>query len=151
MTYLLMATPPALSLLARHFRLLSPGTPISHNMPGTESGPTNIFRSHQFALRLSGKFCIPHQCAVMYDLADGDRHSMKTLSFTEFRKRASEILTLVEKGETVRVIRHGKTVAKIVPAQTEENTPSWKRPGLRLVRPRASLSKAILAERRKSR
>ncbi|HET9788852.1 MAG TPA: type II toxin-antitoxin system Phd/YefM family antitoxin [Pyrinomonadaceae bacterium] len=41
---------------------------------------------------------------------------MKTLSFTEFRKRASEILTLVEKGETVRVIRHGKTVAKIVPA-----------------------------------
>lgn len=76
---------------------------------------------------------------------------MKTLSFTEFRKRASEILTLVEKGETVSVVRHGKTVAKIVPAQTEENTPSWKRPGLRLVRPRASLSKTILAERRKSR
>ena len=76
---------------------------------------------------------------------------MKTLSFTEFRKRASEILTLVEKGETVSVIRHGKTVAKIVPAETEENTPSWKRPGLRLVRPRSSLSKAILAERRRSR
>ena len=54
---------------------------------------------------------------------------MKSLSFTEFRKRASEILTLVEKGETVRIIRHGKTVAKIVPAKTEENTPSWKRPG----------------------
>ena len=45
---------------------------------------------------------------------------MKSLSFTEFRKRASEILTLVEKGETVRVIRHGKTVAKIVPAESEE-------------------------------
>ena len=76
---------------------------------------------------------------------------MKSLSFTEFRKRASEILTLVEKGETVRVIRHGKTVAKIVTADTEENIPSWKRPGLRLVRPGASLSKAILEERRKSR
>ena len=76
---------------------------------------------------------------------------MKSLSFTEFRKRASEILTLVEKGETVRVVRHGKTVAKIIPAETEEKTPSWKRPGFRLVRAGASLSKAILEERRKSR
>ena len=76
---------------------------------------------------------------------------MKSLSFTEFRKRASEILTLVEMGETVRVIRHGKAVAKIVPDETEEKTPSWKRPGLRLVRAGASLSKAILEERRKSR
>lgn len=76
---------------------------------------------------------------------------MKSLSFTEFRKRASEILTLVEKGETVRVMRHGKTVAKIVPAETEEKIPAWKRPGLRRVRAGASLSKAILQERRKSR
>lgn len=76
---------------------------------------------------------------------------MKSLSFTEFRKKASEVLTLVEKGETIRVTRHGKTVAKIVPAETEEETPSWKRAGLRLVRPGASLTKAILDERRKSR
>jgi antitoxin (DNA-binding transcriptional repressor) of toxin-antitoxin stability system len=76
---------------------------------------------------------------------------MKSLSFTEFRKRASEILTLVEKSETVHVVRHGKTVAKIIPAEAEEKTPSWKQPGLRLVRPGASLSKAILEERRKSR
>jgi antitoxin (DNA-binding transcriptional repressor) of toxin-antitoxin stability system len=54
---------------------------------------------------------------------------MKSLSFTEYRKRASEILTLVEKGETVRVIRHGKIVAKIVPAETKEKIPSWKQPG----------------------
>jgi prevent-host-death family protein len=76
---------------------------------------------------------------------------MKSLSFTEFRNRASEILTLVEKGETVRILRHGKTVAKIIPAETEEKTPSWRRPGLRLVSPGASLSKAILQERRRSR
>jgi antitoxin (DNA-binding transcriptional repressor) of toxin-antitoxin stability system len=76
---------------------------------------------------------------------------MKSLSFTEFRKRASEILTLVEKGETVRVIRHGKTVAKIIPPEGEEKMPSWKGPGLRLVRPGVSLSKAILEERRKAR
>src|SRR5262245_51628186 len=52
---------------------------------------------------------------VMYNLVEGGEPSMKRLSFAEFRKKASEILTLVEKGETVRVIRHGKTVAKIVP------------------------------------
>ena len=76
---------------------------------------------------------------------------MKSLSFTEFRKKASEILTLVEKGETVCVLRHGKAVAKIIPAASEQKRLSWKRPGLRLVRPGASLSKAILDERRKSR
>jgi prevent-host-death family protein len=76
---------------------------------------------------------------------------MKSLSFTEFRKRASEILSLVEKGETVRVLRHGKAIAKIIPAETGEKTLSWKRPGLRLVKPGASLSKAILEQRRKSR
>ena len=59
---------------------------------------------------------------------------MKSLSFTEFRKRASEVLTLVEKGGTVRLLRHGKTMAKIVPAETEE-IPSWKQPVLRLVHP----------------
>ena len=76
---------------------------------------------------------------------------MKSLSFTEFRKKASEILTLVEKGETVRVLRHGKAIAKIIPAEAEQKRLSWKRPGLRLVRQGASLSKAILEERRKSR
>ena len=76
---------------------------------------------------------------------------MKSLSFTEFRKKASEILNLVEKGETIRVLRHGKAIAKIVPAEADEKTPAWKRPGLRLVRPGASLSKAVLEERRKSR
>ncbi|HEX2227099.1 MAG TPA: type II toxin-antitoxin system Phd/YefM family antitoxin [Candidatus Binatia bacterium] len=69
---------------------------------------------------------------------------MKTLSFTEFRKRASEVFTLVEKGETVLVIRHGKPVAKIVPADAEETIPSWKRSGFRLIQPGASLSRAIL-------
>jgi prevent-host-death family protein len=75
---------------------------------------------------------------------------MKSFSFTEFRKKASEVLSLVEKGETVRVLRHGKTIAKIVPVGTRERTPAWKRPGLRLVSSGASLSKAILDERRKS-
>ena len=76
---------------------------------------------------------------------------MKTVSFTEFRSHASRVMDLVEKGETVRVLRHGKAVAKIVPADWHPAKPAWKRPGLRLVAPGASLSKAVLEERRSSR
>ncbi|MHB8655150.1 MAG: type II toxin-antitoxin system Phd/YefM family antitoxin [Terriglobia bacterium] len=75
---------------------------------------------------------------------------MKTLTFTEFRKNASDALDLVEKGESIRVLRHGKAIAKIVPAEWRESKPAWKRPGLRLVASGASLSKAVLAERRSS-
>jgi antitoxin (DNA-binding transcriptional repressor) of toxin-antitoxin stability system len=39
---------------------------------------------------------------------------MKTISFSEFRSKASAIMDLVEKSETVRVLRHRKAVAKIV-------------------------------------
>jgi len=75
---------------------------------------------------------------------------MTSLSFTDFRKKASKVLDLVEKGETVQLIRHGKAIAKIVPVGTRETTPAWKRPGLRLVTSGASLSKAVLEERRSS-
>jgi len=75
---------------------------------------------------------------------------MKNFSVTEFRKKASEVLNLVENGETVRLFRHGKAIAKIVPVETRESTPAWKRPGLRLVTSGASLSKAVLEERRSS-
>ncbi len=73
---------------------------------------------------------------------------MKTMTFTEFRKSASEVLDLVEKGETIRVLRQGKAVAKVVPADAREATAAWRRPGLRLVVSGASLSKAVLDERR---
>lgn len=76
---------------------------------------------------------------------------MKSLSFTEFRRKASKVLNLVEQGETVRLLRHGKPIAKIVPVTARETAPSWKRPGLRLVASGASLSKAVLEERRSSR
>ena len=75
---------------------------------------------------------------------------MKTLTFTEFRKNASQVLDLVEKGESVRVLRHGKAIAKIVPADSRETKPAWKRPGLRLVMAGASLSRAVREERRSS-
>jgi prevent-host-death family protein len=75
---------------------------------------------------------------------------MKTVSFTEFRRNASEVMDLVEKGETIRVLRHGKAIAKIVPTDSLGAKPAWKRPGLRLVTAGVSLSKAVLEERRSS-
>ena len=75
---------------------------------------------------------------------------MTSFSFTEFRKKASKVLDLVEKGETVQLLRHGKAIAKIIPVTTRKSTSAWKRPGLRLVTSGASLSKAVLEERRRS-
>jgi prevent-host-death family protein len=75
---------------------------------------------------------------------------MKTVTFTEFRKNASGVLDLVEKGESIRVLRHGKAVARIIPAEPRETKPAWKRPGLRLVTPGVSLTRAVLEERRSS-
>ena len=75
---------------------------------------------------------------------------MKTVTFTEFRNNASEVLDLVEKGESIRVLRHGKPIAKIVPAEFGAAKPAWKRPGLRLVGSGASLTRAVLEERRSS-
>jgi prevent-host-death family protein len=73
--------------------------------------------------------------------------SMKTINFTEFRQNASAVLDLVERGERVRVLRRGKAVAVLVPVSAED-TPSWRRPGLRLpIASGASLARAVLEER----
>jgi len=75
---------------------------------------------------------------------------MKTVTFTEFRKRASGVLSDVEKGETFLVLRHGKPIAEISPPSSGHVlTPSWKRPGLRLTAKGASLSAAIREERKR--
>jgi len=73
---------------------------------------------------------------------------MRTITFSEFRRNASGILDLVEKGETICILRHRKVIANIVPPEPRDSKPAWKRPGLLLVVPGASLSKAILQERR---
>jgi len=98
---------------------------------------------------------------------------LKTVTFTEFRKNASSLFSDVEKGETLLVLRHGKPIAEIFPAGATlgrcredlcnwlamaEIFPasseggagrSWQRPGLRLTAKGASLSLAILEERRR--
>ena len=68
----------------------------------------------------------------------------------EFRANASAMIDLVEKGETVRILRHGKPVAELVPMPVEAATkvPSWKRPFEPVVLSAgASLSQAVLDER----
>lgn len=75
---------------------------------------------------------------------------MKTVTFTDFRKHASQLFSAVEQGETLLVLRHGKPIAEISPTSTgQERPPSWKRPGLRLTAKGANLSAAILQERRR--
>jgi antitoxin (DNA-binding transcriptional repressor) of toxin-antitoxin stability system len=75
---------------------------------------------------------------------------LKTITFTEFRRRASGLLDLVERGETIHVLRHGKVVARILPPEQETTPPPWKHRGLRLVIPGANVTEAILDERRRS-
>lgn len=70
---------------------------------------------------------------------------MRTINVTEFRKHVSDMLTQVEHGETVRVVRHGRPIAEVSPLT--ENRPSWKRPALRLMSKGRRLSAAILEER----
>jgi len=82
-----------------------------------------------------------------FDLED---RILKTVTFTEFRKHASGVLSDVEKGETFLILRHGKPVAEISPPAAERGTkPSWKRPGSRLTIKGGSLSATILEERRR--
>ena len=73
---------------------------------------------------------------------------MKTVSFTEFRKRASGLFSEVENGETLVVLRHGKPIAEVSPLESPgSHQPSWKRAGLRLSAKGTSLAAAILEER----
>jgi prevent-host-death family protein len=73
---------------------------------------------------------------------------MKTITFTDFRKRASGFITEVEHGETLVLLRRGKPVAEIVPfSDRVQSLPAWKQPGIRLRIKGSDLSSAILEER----
>ena len=73
---------------------------------------------------------------------------MKTVTFTDFRSHASGLITEVEQGETLVVIRHGRPIAEILPFSKTGQNPSWKRPALRLTVKGGGLSDVILKERR---
>ena len=74
---------------------------------------------------------------------------MKTVSLTEFRSHASGMLTEVENGETIRVMRHGRAIAEVAPIEKKLDLPSWKKPPIRLSTKGSGLSEAILSERKR--
>lgn len=54
---------------------------------------------------------------------------MHVIPLSEFRANASATLDLVEQGETVRIMRHGKPVADLVPVQLDPVQPaSYQQP-----------------------
>ena len=72
---------------------------------------------------------------------------MTQTTFTEFRKHAKTYFDSVEKGATIQVLRHGKVIAQIASPRQSLSDKGWKKPGLKLLVPGVSLSKALLAER----
>lgn len=73
---------------------------------------------------------------------------MKTVTFTDFRKRASGFINEVEHGETIILLRRGKPVAEVIPfSDNSQRAPSWKKPGIQLQIRGADLSTAIIDER----
>jgi prevent-host-death family protein len=87
----------------------------------------------------------------MYNNVHKWERAMKEVPFTEFRRNAASLLDAVEKGERIRVLRHGRPVADVVPVAPSRTVQSWKRPGLLLEADGASLSREILAERKQGR
>ena len=73
---------------------------------------------------------------------------MRTVTSTEFRKDASALFSAVEDGETIRVIRHGKPIAEILPFRdTIDKQPSWKKKRVKRLIKGEELSSIILSER----
>lgn len=78
---------------------------------------------------------------------------MHTLPLSEFRANASAMLDLVEKGETVRIMRHGKPVADLVPVAPEAaELPSYLQPfePLRYERPPSKSGAQMIIDERES-
>ncbi|KAF3977137.1 MAG: type II toxin-antitoxin system Phd/YefM family antitoxin [Methylococcales symbiont of Iophon sp. n. MRB-2018] len=73
---------------------------------------------------------------------------MRSVTFTEFRKNASALLSAVEEGEIIQVIRHGKPIAEISPCKDTTNQfPSWKKKRIKKSIKGEELSSMILNER----
>lgn len=73
---------------------------------------------------------------------------MKTITATELRNHTAALLTEVEKGEVLLVIRHGRPIAEVIAVSTDSpKIPAWKKPGLQLSVKGPGLASAILEER----
>lgn len=64
----------------------------------------------------------------MYEITN--LYKMRILPLSEFRANTAAMIDLVERGETVRILRHGKPVAELVPVKSDAlgDVPSYKKP-----------------------
>ncbi len=72
---------------------------------------------------------------------------MTTVTFTQFRQHAKTYIDAVQKGDTICISRHGKAVVRLI-QESKAKIPSWKKPALRLKVKGATLSDAIIEERK---
>ncbi len=73
---------------------------------------------------------------------------MKTVTLTEFCNHTSGMLTEVESGERMLILKQGKPIAELSPVSVlKKSQPSWKKPALRISTKGPGLSSAILEER----
>ena len=81
-------------------------------------------------------------------------HQPISVPLSEFRAKTSAMIDLVEKGETVRILRHGKPVAELVPMQplSEQKIPRWKLPiePLKFIRTDGKTGAQLIIEERES-
>ena len=79
-------------------------------------------------------------------------HRPISVPLSEFRANTSAMIDRVEKGETVRILRHGKPVAELVPMQpqAEQKVPRWKVPiePLHIIRPDGKTGAQLIIEER---
>ncbi len=79
---------------------------------------------------------------------------MHVVALSEFRAHASAMIDLVEKGETVRILRHGKPVAEIIACKSDapSKVPHWKLPiePLNIVRRDGKTGAQLIIEERES-
>ena len=77
-----------------------------------------------------------------------------SVPLSEFRANTSAMIDLVEKGETVRILRHGKPVAELVPmpAEAVAKVPSWKQPiePLKYLKPPSKSGAQMIIDERES-
>ena len=81
-------------------------------------------------------------------------HTPISVPLSEFRANTSAMIDLVEKGETVRILRHGKPVAELVPMRPLEaqKIPRWKVPiePLNYLKPPSRSGAQMIIEERES-
>lgn len=73
---------------------------------------------------------------------------MTTIAVAEFNRDTATLLSRVEDGESLLIMRNGKPIARVLPAKKlQKGLPGWKRKAVRLKVNGFDLSKTIIESR----